>query len=176
MSTRRHHLDRRLGFRHRVFRQTERERQLIEILFILHPVEKLRLRLRHHHMLDLLGRATQLDRKQSDIALVQQTGHRASQRHQPQLRQEIKCPDHRMAGKGQLLRRREDPQPDHRRLVGRRKHEDRLGEVHLPGDLLELIVGEPVGIGKHGNGITAERLGGKHIGLIELQRAAIRHS
>src|SRR5437667_1793329 len=49
------------------------------------------------------------------------------------------------------------------RSPGRRHHEDRLREIHLPGDLLHRHVVEAGGLREYREGIPLEGLGGEHV-------------
>ena len=96
--------------------------------------------------------------------------------NQPELGQHVKCPQHRMSGKRNLLCRGKNPEANDRRLVCRRQHEHSLGEVHLPSNLLQLIVGETLRLREHGDRVAAERLPGEHVGLIKFRAWEVRRS
>ncbi|MCG3775680.1 MAG: hypothetical protein JW395_2523 [Nitrospira sp.] len=80
-----------------------------------------------------------------------------------------------MPGKRNLLCRGKDPEANDRRLVRRRQHEHGLGKVHLPGNLLQLMVGEAVRVGKYSDRVAAEWVIGEHVSLIKLQQSLLRH-
>jgi len=117
----------------------------------------------------------EFDGKKTDVAFLHHAGDAIGDGNQPELGQHIKRPQHRMSGKRNLLRRGKDPEANDRRRVRRRQHEDGLGKVHLPGNLLQLIIVETLRFGEHGDRVAAERLPGEHIGLIELQGPLVRH-
>ncbi len=155
-----------------MLRNAQRTGNFIQIFRPLDRPEKLRLRLGHHHAEDLAVAHVQLDGEETDVALLHHAGDRLRRGHEAELGQHVKGSHHRMAGEGNFLGRREDAQPHDRRRIARREHKHRFREIHLSGDLLQLIVGQAFGLRKHRDRIAAERLRGEHVGLIELQRAA----
>ena len=81
-------------------------------------------------------------------------------------------------GKWNLLRRRKNSgaerQPPH---LSEAVHEHRLGEVHLPSNLLQFKVGETLRVGEHGDRVAAERLHGEHVELdksLSVRRSGIQ--
>ena len=116
-----------------------------------------------------------VDGKQSKVALLKHSGHRFLERESFQCPQHEKGPDHRMPGEGNFLRRGKNTHFDHRRLVGRRKDEHGFRQIHFAGDLLELDIGQPIGIGKHRDRIPTEWFVGKYIRMVELQFALLGH-
>ena len=78
-----------------------------------------------------------------------------------------------MTGKRNLLRWGENPEANDRRLVCRRQHEHGLGEVHLPGNLLQLKVSETLRIGEDRDRVASEWLPGEHICLIKFEHVAV---
>ena len=72
-------------------------------------------------------------------------------------------PEHGMPGERQLERRREDADP--RVPVARsRVDEDRLGEVDLPRERLQLLLGDLACVGEDGKLVTGERDVGEDVG------------
>ena len=82
--------------------------------------------------------------------------------------------ERRVSGEGHLDRRREDP--DARvALALRLVDEDRLGEVHLPGDLLELLLRDLTRVGEDGDLVALQRRVREDVGddVAEASHAAI---
>ena len=68
-----------------------------------------------------------------------------------------------MPGERQLERRREDPDPDV--ALGRRRvDEDRLAELHLARERLELLLGDLARVGEDGDLVPGERHVGEDVG------------
>jgi hypothetical protein len=67
-----------------------------------------------------------------------------------------------MAREGQLGLRREDPDPGVSLTLGL-VDEHRLGEVHLPRDRLELVLGDLARVREHGHLVALERRIGEHV-------------
>ena len=156
-----------------MYRQPQSLRNVEQILRLIQRTEEQRFRLCHHYMGDLPLPCMEFDRKKADVAFLHQTGDAIGDGNQPELGQHIKCPQHRMSGKRNLLYWSKNPEANDCSRVCRRQHEHGLGEIHLPGNLLQLIVGETLRIGKHGDRVAAERLPGEHIGLIKFKHVAV---
>ena len=75
--------------------------------------------------------------------------------------QRVKGGDRRMAGEGDLLRRREAAKR-HRRAADC-AHERRLGLVHFPGDGLHLRIGKRPGVEDHRAAVAGVRAGGERV-------------
>jgi len=77
----------------------------------------------------------------------------------------------RVPGERKLVDRREDPHP-HVSSSGGRQHECRLGQVHLAGDALHALGGEPGGVEEDGDRVALQRRVGEHVGDHVVQHAA----
>ena len=112
-----------------------------------------------------LGADARARRMQLEAALVGQHPRRA---------------DGRMAREGQLHARREDAQP----VVGPgrppglagRQHEGRLGQVHLAGQRLHLVLAEAIGIHEHGQRVAMHGAVGEDIHLAKSKASCHAHS
>src|SRR4051812_9396299 len=77
-----------------------------------------------------------------------------------------------MTCKRQLAHRSENSQTPQSRSIGRRKHEDRLGQIHLSSNLLHQGVGQIAGFGKDRKRISLQCIGRKYI---ELEKSKMGH-
>ena len=68
-----------------------------------------------------------------------------------------------MAGKRDLCTRCEDAHPAGMFRLFRREDEDCLRVIELPGDLLHLLPGQPLGFRQHRQLVAAKALGGEDV-------------
>src|SRR5262249_12973855 len=110
--------------------------KFVQFLCCLDCTEKFGFRLGHDDTKDLTTVTVDIYRKHTDVAFVKQASDRPLERQASELAQDIERTQYRMAGKRYFLRGSEDPDFCDGRQFGRWKNEDRLREVHFPGNLL----------------------------------------
>src|SRR5690606_28228298 len=110
----------------------------------------------------------QVHRQRADADLLPDACHRAADDVPPQHRQHDVRPDGWVARHRQLSGGREEAHADVGLRIRRGEHEGCLREIHLAGDLLQLVVAEPFSLGEPGDGVAAEDDVGKYVGLDEV--------
>ena len=134
--------------------------KLEEVFDRVYRPQELGLRLRHDDSPDVAIPRVQLEWKSADVAFVADPRDRLAERKATECREHEKGSEHRVAGKRNLLSRREDSDPGRGSRIRRRHHEDGLGEIHLAGDLPFLVGGDEPD--RHRGVVGADAGGAEH--------------
>ena len=109
------------------------------------------------------------------MSFLMKAGHRLDETDDSNMGENVEGPENRMAGKDYLLQRGKKSQANIGAGSRDRQNKDRLGEIHLPGDLLHFPIGEASGFGNDRHGIAAKNRAREDIGLIELDGPPTGH-